>query len=109
MQERGAEKIQVLMNQIKIIPDYQRDFVWSANELTKFFEDILEEWNDAKPKTEKNYFIGSIVFEKKPGTSPQEFYLVDGQQRVTSLYLFISLAPPKSAPPLGVGGELIYL
>ena len=77
MQDRGAEKVEVLMQQIKIIPDYQRDFVWSANELTGFFNDLLDAFTD---NDAGSYFIGSMVFEKVENTSPQEYNVVDGQQ-----------------------------
>ena len=89
MQDRSAEKIEVLMQQIKVIPDYQRDFVWSANELTGFFNDLLDAYNDTNAPS---YFIGSMVFEKVENTVPQQYQVVDGQQRVTSLFLLISLA-----------------
>ena len=61
MEDRGAVPVKDLMDQIKIIPVYQRDFVWSTNELTKFFEDLNEEWQDnTKHFSEKKYFIGLI-------------------------------------------------
>ncbi|MDB9851645.1 DUF262 domain-containing HNH endonuclease family protein [Amylibacter sp.] len=89
MIDRSSEAIIEVMKIIKIIPDYQRDFVWSQKELTSFFNDIMESFIN-----EEDYFIGSMVFEKiKSTTSYQEEYLlVDGQQRVTSLFLLFGLS-----------------
>lgn len=63
-----------------VIPLYQRAFAWEEKQLEQLVEDI----NDIRDKS--NYYIGSLVvsrFENK-------FEVVDGQQRLTSLYLLLS-------------------
>lgn len=63
-----------------VIPLYQRAFAWEEKQLEQLVEDI----NDIRDNS--NYYIGSLVvsrFENK-------FEVVDGQQRLTSLYLLLS-------------------
>lgn len=71
------------------IPIYQRPYRWaspsdtdSPEYIEKLFEDYLE-----NGRTE--YFIGSTVFVDKTseGNSCKKFDVIDGQQRLTTLYL----------------------
>ena len=90
MQDRKSEPVSLFLGVKKIIPEYQRDFVWTTNELSSFFDDLLEAFTEPKKKKENQYFIGSMVFEKT--NNNKEFIIVDGQQRVTSVFILISLA-----------------
>jgi len=89
MEDRGSLPIMNVMEIEKIIPAYQRDFVWSRKELTSFFEDLMEAFEEAD-----EYFIGSMVFEKKHKDKfgPNKYTVVDGQQRITSLFLLFGLS-----------------
>jgi len=89
MDDRSSLPIKTAMEIEKIIPDYQRDFVWSRKELTAFFEDLMEAF-----ETREDYFIGSMVFEKRKNVKlgPEVYLLVDGQQRITSLFLLFGLS-----------------
>lgn len=72
-----------------LIPEYQRPYAWTEDQITTLFEDLVEfsEANDINDKTNnKTYFIGSIVsFVNKNG----EREIIDGQQRITSLLLLL--------------------
>lgn len=72
-----------------LIPEYQRPYAWTEDEVTTLFEDLVEftEANDINDKTNnKTYFIGSIVsFINGDG----EREIIDGQQRITSLFLLL--------------------
>ena len=70
-----------------VIPEYQRPYAWSTDEVETLFNDI---WDFADTKGSKNgsefYFLGSIVsFENANG----EQEIIDGQQRITSLFLLL--------------------
>lgn len=69
-----------------VIPEYQRPYAWSDDEVITLFDDI---WNfsiERSQGTAKNYFLGSIVsFENEQG----EKEIIDGQQRITSLFLLL--------------------
>lgn len=64
------------------VADYQRNFDWSKSELE-------ETWRDLQTalSTGKDHFFGSLILQELDSTSCE---LVDGQQRVTSLFLFAS-------------------
>ena len=62
------------------IPAYQRPYRWRAENIVRLFQDYEES------RTE--YFLGSAVaVEKKKTDNSIEFDIVDGQQRITTLYL----------------------
>jgi len=70
-----------------VIPEYQRPYAWTYDEIITLFDDI---WNFSKerilPNGPTNYFLGSIVsFENENG----EQEIIDGQQRLTSLFLLL--------------------
>ena len=66
-----------------VVPDYQREYVWTEVQINQLLDDIYEEF-DFNPN--KEYFIGStVVFKNNDG-----FYeLIDGQLRTTSIFLII--------------------
>lgn len=70
-----------------LIPEYQRPYAWGDDEVITLFDDLWEfslERND--PDGAKTYFLGSIVsFENNKG----EQEIIDGQQRITSLFLLL--------------------
>lgn len=45
---------------------------------------------DAKVNLDKDFFIGSIIFEKRTNES-RNLYIIDGQQRLTSILLLLSV------------------
>lgn len=65
------------------IPKYQRSYAWEKQNVRELFEDIQEALN-----TSANHYIGTVVLAK---TKDEEiFHIVDGQQRVTTIVMFIS-------------------
>lgn len=63
-----------------VIPLYQRAFAWEEKQLIQLVEDINDIAEDA------NYYIGSLVVSR----NGNKYEVVDGQQRLTSLYLLLS-------------------
>lgn len=66
------------------VPDYQREYVWSTEQVEQLLTDILGEITGTDPEHSPEYFIGSIVV--CPGQSGL-LDLIDGQQRMTTLYV----------------------
>lgn len=66
------------------VPDYQREYVWKSEQVEQLLTDIYGELNGADPEKAPEYFIGSIVV--CPGKDGV-FDLIDGQQRMTTLFL----------------------
>ena len=70
-----------------VIPEYQRPYAWSDEQVETLFEDLWE-FTAGSGGTENNgsYFLGSIVsYENEDG----EQEIIDGQQRITSLFLLL--------------------
>jgi uncharacterized protein with ParB-like and HNH nuclease domain len=69
-------------------PLFQRRYVWQKQQLDQLWEDIdavLDGEDDAR-------FLGAIVLvDKSSGKSfePRSYWIIDGQQRITTLYLML--------------------
>ena len=58
------------------VPSYQRGYRWGEDEVTRLLNDVYQ-------NGKRNYCLQPVVVRKKGAT----FELVDGQQRMTTLYL----------------------
>jgi hypothetical protein len=84
------------------VPDFQREYVWQREQVERLLQDIYDEFYDEEGRllSGPEYFLGSIVTCKgQDGT----FQLIDGQQRMTTLYLILcvirDLLRTLNAPP----------
>lgn len=66
------------------VPDYQRAYSWDDTQIEQFLLDI-KEYIDKKGI---NYYIGHFLFEKKD--NEKIGYVIDGQQRLTTIIIFLS-------------------
>lgn len=66
-----------------VIPDYQREYVWTDKEVHQLLDDI----NDEMDGTTQEYFIGTILVS--PDESATQFDVIDGQQRLTTIFLLL--------------------
>lgn len=66
---------------IFLIPDYQRGYRWTGDDVTRLLDDILE--SQGKP-----YSLQPIVV--KPMGGHYDWELIDGQQRLTTLWLILN-------------------
>lgn len=70
-----------------VIPVYQRNYIWNANEQVKQYLSDLEK---VLKGDYKNHFLGIIIYlEKSLDFSAREFSVIDGQQRLTTTFLMI--------------------
>lgn len=67
------------------VPLYQRSYTWKREKVSVLFEDLI---NHHKEKSNKAYYLGQLVFIKNTSTDTIE--VLDGQQRLTTLYIFIN-------------------
>lgn len=84
--ENGQKTLMELFNgdKVFIIPKYQRAYAWGDKQLKEFLDDIHNQLNSA------NYFFGTILFEEKNSIDGYEqIEIVDGQQRITTLVIFM--------------------
>ena len=69
-------------NVIYEIPIYQRNYAWGKDEIETLVHDIF----DACTKKKSKYFIGTLVTYSKDENT---FEVIDGQQRLTTLFLIL--------------------
>jgi len=72
------------------IPIYQRTYSWTKDQCTQLWNDIIKVGRD---NSINGHFIGSIVYIAEgiyEHTSVPEMIVIDGQQRLTTLSLFLS-------------------
>lgn len=84
---------QLLQSQSFSIDEYQREYKWEKENIDELLSDLQAKFfSHYKPGEETpavsgygEYFLGSIIVSKRNGKN----YLIDGQQRVTSLTLLL--------------------
>lgn len=91
-----AKTVRELLKGVKYSIDYyQREYKWHDKQIRELLDDLsgkfLEDYQIGHERTKvadyPHYFLGSIIVSEKEGTS----YIVDGQQRLTSLTLLLIL------------------
>lgn len=70
------------------IPSYQRPYVWGKEQVIALLDDIL---SASEKDKNSEYFLGSLVLQELKNESYSEFDVLDGQQRLTTLFLVISV------------------
>ncbi len=89
-----AKTVRELLKGVKYTIDYfQREYKWQDKQIQELVDDLTGKFLDDYDPTHArkqvgnygHYFLGSIIVSKKDGAS----YIVDGQQRLTSLTLLL--------------------
>lgn len=89
--EVNKQSVEVLLGSGKskpfVIPEYQRPYAWTDEQVETLFEDLWEfTATSGGTEQEGSYFLGSVVsYENEDG----EQEIIDGQQRITSLFLLL--------------------
>lgn len=92
------------------VPSYQRAYSWDTPDenseritQTDVFLSDLEEFSESKAAS---YYFGHFLFEERN----QKFYVIDGQQRLTTIVIFLSaiFARLKGIRPLKEDEEVCY-
>lgn len=111
-----ARSVRELLKGVKYSIDYyQREYKWQEKQVQELIDDLSGRFlDDYQPgharmavKDYGHYFLGSVIISSKAGTN----YIVDGQQRLTSLTLLLlylrNLQQARAADQVQVD-ELIY-
>ena len=86
------------------VPVYQRNYAWRAEQIEQLISDI----QDAIDNREDGYFLGNLIVTRRR-SAITDFEVIDGQQRLTTLYLLlIFLAEDGAAPYRTHRGRLRY-
>lgn len=86
--DNGEKKISSLFDGRTVfnIPEYQRAYAWEKSQLSDFAEDIQNQ------KVDRSYFLGTVLFEEKGLEKNYEIIdIVDGQQRITTIIIFMAV------------------
>ena len=84
----GVEKYYVsqLFNQdesfVYEVPKYQREYKWRVREWEALYDDLTENG--------EGYFLGSVICINKSRTIDTRYEVVDGQQRMTTISIFLA-------------------
>lgn len=110
-----AKSIRALLSGAKFSVDYyQREYRWGTKQITELLDDLGEKFLEShSPGDERSavegyghYFLGSIIISDKEGRK----FIIDGQQRLTSLTLLLMLLHQRleDAEQKGQLAELIF-
>lgn len=69
-----------------VIPEYQRPYAWSDEQIRVLFDDLTEYTHNINEDDESTYFLGTIVSYENEN---HEQEIIDGQQRITTLFLLL--------------------
>ena len=68
-----------------VIPVYQRNYDWKTENCKQLYDDLVKVVKNRR----KSHFFGSIVSVYNPDGANDEFLVIDGQQRLTTVSLLL--------------------
>lgn len=68
-----------------VIPVYQRNYDWKTENCKRLFDDLVK----VVRSNRKSHFFGSVVSVYNPDGANEEFLVIDGQQRLTTVSLLL--------------------
>ncbi len=78
------------------IPFFQRGYAWEKKQWDQLFDDlqaqIIDELEDGSAIDDVEHFFGPFVVMEEGGSPDlREFLVIDGQQRITTIYLLLGI------------------
>ncbi|MDE5758271.1 MAG: DUF262 domain-containing protein, partial [Allobaculum sp.] len=68
-----------------VIPVYQRNYDWKIENCKQLYDDLVKIVKNQR----KNHFFGSLVSVYNPNGQHEEYLIIDGQQRLTTVSLLL--------------------
>ncbi len=68
-----------------VIPVYQRNYDWKTEQCKQLFDDLVKIIKNNR----RSHFFGSVVSVYNPDGRNDEFLIIDGQQRLTTVSLVL--------------------
>jgi uncharacterized protein with ParB-like and HNH nuclease domain len=68
-----------------VIPVYQRNYAWKIPQCQRLYDDLVK----VIKMNRENHFLGSIVSFYNPDSYAQEYVIIDGQQRLTTISIIL--------------------
>lgn len=78
-----------LLNEEFYIPSYQRGYRWTDIQVKALLADIWD-FRNKDPKKEEFYCLQPVVVTKSDNSATSAWELIDGQQRLTTIYIILS-------------------
>ncbi len=83
-----------------IVPLYQRAYAWEEKEIVQLIHDI----DDMEQKEDTKYYLGSLIVSR----NGNEYEVIDGQQRLTTLFIILKILAEKGALIHNVSNTLCF-
>lgn len=86
LEERSIYQIYLESQEAKkyVIPVYQRNYAWEEDEITALIKDV---YDSCRKNANAPYYIGTLVTYKR---GDDEYEVIDGQQRLTTIYIILN-------------------
>lgn len=96
VQDMSLNNFLATLNTRFVIPVYQRNYAWEKIHCKRLLEDML-----IIIKKQKGHFLGTVTYilhysPQSFGNVEQEYVIIDGQQRITTLMLLLKAIQSKS-------------
>ena len=86
-EQKTIEGIFGAPNETYVIPMYQRPYSWGFDQFYELYKDLMGAYNEDEP-----YFLGNIIMARsKAYGNDGKSSLVDGQQRVITIWTLIKV------------------
>ena len=79
----------VTENNSYFVPKYQREYAWTEMQVEDLWSDFFTFWEERS--SGEDYLLGQVIVSPK-SSQKKEFFVVDGQQRFTTIFLLLSAA-----------------
>lgn len=94
MQPSDRQIDQIFTRKVRlVVPVYQRLYSWKEEQCNRLWEDIKRVYDSIVAKRDFDHFLGYVILDESSNKSTDTFqkiiYVIDGQQRLTSIMLFI--------------------
>lgn len=70
-----------------VIPVYQRNYDWKTENCKQLYDDLVKIIKEHR----KSHFFGSLVSVYNPDGHNEEFLIIDGQQRLTTVTYHVNI------------------
>lgn len=98
MHTRQTDLARLLMGtKVFVVPQFQRHYKWKQPQWLELFDDIVDQFDSDAVQSgnlvaNEGHFLGSIVLHPTPGPAATlaRYWVIDGQQRLTTLMVLIS-------------------
>lgn len=71
------------------VPAYQREYAWTETQIEDLWTDLVDFWDQRD--SDEDYLLGQVILSPKNKAS-LEYFIVDGQQRFTTLCVLFAAA-----------------